>query len=481
MRWDPANDTVRISSVLARALGVTAAEIPTSVWRDRVHPDDRAAMAELVGIALAHRAPFDTEFRIVRPSGEPTWLQIKGQVDVTPDGRAYVFGSTADITERKQMESRLRLADRLIAAGTLAAGVAHEINNPLTYVLGSIHLMRRRLASHPGARTAVDELLTQMLDGIERIRTVVADVRRFARKDDEEDLVVVDPRAVCASAIRIVSADVRHRATLTAEYADDTPNVLANDARLVQVIVNLIVNASQAMPERAVDANRIVIRTRRRWPGEVVIEVEDNGAGIPQDVVPQLFDPFFTTKPIGLGTGLGLSVCQGIVAALGGRIDVSSALGRGSVFSVVLPAADAAHVTPPPPVPIVAAAPNGSGERVLVIDDEPVLRRILASSLSSSGYVVDEASNGRAGLDLATSRTAYRAIVCDVMMPDVDGATLYEQLVEHDPSLAARIVFISGGAVTPRARELLQRPEVHVLHKPFELDDLLGAIERITV
>ncbi len=319
------------------------------------------------------------------------------------------------------------------------------------------------------------DLLNQMLDGCERIRSVVADIRSFARHDD--NLVVpVDLRTVCTAAMRIVSSDVRHRAVIDTDFAADTPPVLANDSRLGQVLINLIVNASQAMPsERPMDVNRIMIRTRLLPSGDAALEVEDNGSGIAPDVLPRVFDPFFTTKPIGVGTGLGLSVCQGIITSLGGRIDLTSTLGRGSRFTVTLNAASARDVAEDPAPP--AAVPS-SGSRVLVIDDEPLIRSVVVRTLAAQGFAVDEAESGREGLERAVGDRPYDVIVCDLMMPDLDGVALHRELTRMRPEMASRMVFISGGAVTARTQAFLQTPGLVVLHKPFAFERLVEAIER---
>jgi signal transduction histidine kinase/ActR/RegA family two-component response regulator len=472
-RWDPSTRRVRVSPILAGWLRVPGqTDIDTSVWGRIVHEDDQDHIAKVMATSLENKTPFEAEYRIEH-DGQIRWFHIKGRVETEPDGRVYAYGSTADITDAKLMDQRLRMADRLISAGTLAAGIAHEINNPLTYVMGSIDLLRRRLAQHPAARDATADLVAQMLDGVERIRSVVADVRAFARADDQA-IVAIDLRAVVAAAIRIVSSDVRHRAELTSDLAPDTPPVLANDARLGQVLINLLVNASQAMPpDRDVTQNRIVVRTRRLSSGDAALIVEDNGTGIPPEIVPRVFDPFFTTKPVGVGTGLGLSVVQGIVASLGGRIELDSTVGRGSTFMVTLRAADEqAAAAATPETGLHATVPG----RVLVIDDEPMIRNVVVRTLAAQGFVVEEACNGRDGLARAIGTTRYDAILCDLMMPDLDGVTLHSELLAHRPELARRVVFISGGAVTPRTQAFLEQPGVVVLHKPFAIDRLLEAI-----
>jgi len=473
-RWDPSVRRVRISPTLAQWLGAPGeTEIDTSVWGGLIHPEDQPILANAMREAVANRTNFDSEYRMNAGSTQ-MWLRVSGRVESEPDGRIYVYGAAVDVTDKRLMDTRLRLADRLIAAGTLAAGVAHEINNPLTYVIGSLDLAQRRLAQYAEARDATQDLMAQVLDGCERIRAVVADIRTFARHDDNA-IVPVDLQTVCSAAIRIVSSDVRHRATVDTEFASDTPPVLANDSRLGQVMINLIVNASQAMPpDRAASENRIVIRTRRLATGDAAIEVEDNGTGIAPDIVPRVFDPFFTTKPVGVGTGLGLSVCQGIVTALGGRIDLASELGKGSRFTVTLGAAALAD-QPVQPTELAQVTPSTS--RILVIDDEPMIRSVVARTLAAQGFHVDEAESGRDGLERANGNR-YDAILCDLMMPDLDGVALHGELVQTKPELASRIVFISGGAVTARTQAFLQRPGVVVLHKPFAFERLVEAIER---
>lgn len=471
-RWDPTKRRVLVSPRLAELLALTGPhEVHTDVWRSLIHPDDRERVATTIGDAVGRDEPFELEYRVLQPVGEPIWLRVAGQLVGGASDR-HVFGTAVDVTEKRQLDEQLRLADRLIAAGTLAAGVAHEINNPLTYVLGNVELAQRRLREHPAAEVILKDSLAQMREGLERIRDVVADLRSFARPE-ENVIARLDLAAVCTAAIRLVSSVVRHRAAIITEHSPDTPAVIANESRLGQVIINLIVNASHAMPERAPAAqSTITVRTRRLPSGDAAIEVEDTGTGIAPDVVPRLFDPFFTTKQSGVGTGLGLSVCQSIVASLRGRIEVDTALGRGTTFTVVLPAA-------PPPL-VVPASPRRepseiSGLRILVIDDEPMVRRTLMRMLASHGCEVTEAPGGVVGLELA-STGSFDTVLCDLMMPDLDGAMLYDELARRRPPLAAKMVFISGGAVTERTRAFVERPEITLIPKPFALDDLLGAL-----
>ena len=475
-RWDPSRRRVRLSDELGALLGLPGqVELDTRALTQRIHPDDRQRLGDCAAAAIERGEPFDVECRVFRASGELSWIQIKGRaIDVPGASGLHAVGTVADLTEQKLLDHRLRFADRLIAAGSLAAGVAHEINNPLGYVLGSLELVRMQLRDVAVAPLVRDSL-AQMGDGLERIRDVVSDLRAFARP--EEDVVTrTAPRAVCEAAIRIVSSLVRHRAEVTTDFAADTPAVIANQSRLGQVLINLIVNASHALPARPVAANRITVRTRRLASGEVAIAVTDNGSGIAPELVPRLFDPFFTARPDGLGTGLGLAVCQRIVGSLHGRIDVESVVGEGSTFTIVMPAAPAAEparvVTPPP---VAAAGPR----RVLVIDDEPMLRRVLGTMLAHQGFVVVQADGGRAGLAHALGDQPFDIILCDLMMPDLDGVALHAELVQQRPALIDRMVFMSGGAVSDRTRAFIGRDDIVLLAKPFTLDHLLAVLLRV--
>ena len=473
-RWDVARRTLKWSAGVALILGLPdVGESEAEAWIAAIHPDDRGRVAESMLDAGA-RGLIDVEYRVLR-AGETRWLRSRGRVLRDDDGAPrYALGTVADITEQRQLEGRLRLADRLISAGTLAAGVAHEINNPLAYVLGNVELMRLAVDDDPAAAVRFGRSLADMADGLERIRSIVRDLRTFARPE-QSDVRAVDPRDVCDAAIRIVTPVVRHRARVETDYAADTPHVEANESRLGQVIVNLVLNASHAMPEDR-SATEGVIRVRTRAVDRAaVIDVEDNGVGIPPEVLPRIFDPFFTTKGSADGTGLGLSICHGIVASLGGRIDVDSARDRGTRFTITLSRANAAPSAPPPAV--VTKPARG---RVLVVDDEDAVRRTVCLLLRRAGWTVDEAATGRAALDAIAKDGAYQAILCDVMMPDVSGIDVFATLERERPEAARRVVFLSGGAMTDRARALLARPDVHVVEKPFQAGELVAAIARVS-
>jgi CheY-like chemotaxis protein/anti-sigma regulatory factor (Ser/Thr protein kinase) len=260
----------------------------------------------------------------------------------------------------------------------------------------------------------------------------------------------------------MVANEVRHRARLVEDYAD-TPTIVANESRLGQVILNLLVNAVQAIPEGNVQRNEVRVVTRNEGD-RVCIAISDTGAGIPPEHCARIFDPFFTTKPVGVGTGLGLSICEGIVTSLGGEITVQSEVGKGTTFRVSLPAG---HVREEPPAVRAPQPARGPRGRVLVIDDDPLLLKVVAATLTRH-HQVTALTDARAAIARIESGEIYDVILCDLMMPQVSGMDVYAQLLRVAPEMAARTVFMTGGAFTPRARAFLADVPNPTVEKPFE-------------
>ncbi len=432
-------------------------------------------------------------------------------------GRLYLF---EDLSGRKQMQARMLQTDRLATAGTLAASVAHEINNPLAYIALNLQLLakdvQRLAALHvpadrgPGADGAglagtaasppkprygssgsgvgaplafANGLLAEILaklermhasiayaqEGTERVRVIVNDLRTFARRDDERR-GPVDVRRVLDSAAAMAFNEIRHRAQLVKEFDDIAP-VIANEGRLGQVFLNLLVNAAQAIPEGQAEQNFIRVGARLDGAGRVVVEVSDTGSGIAPENLGRLFDPFFTTKPVGVGTGLGLAICHGIVTGLGGEIDVESELGKGSTFRVALPAAEGTRPRAPSPPPAAAPARDARHGLVLVVDDEQLIVDSIEDALSEEHEVV-ALTKGREAVRRIAAGERFDVILCDLMMPDLSGMDLYAQLVEVAPDQAEKIIFLTAGAFTARARAFLETSTNPVLEKPFDVQVL---------
>lgn len=379
--------------------------------------------------------------------------------------------------ERREMQEQLLISDRMASMGTLAAGVAHELNNPLAAMIANLELVSRdlyALATELGLHDRLQHTFDELRDareGAERLRQIVRDLRILSRSKDAEHLGAVDVQRVMESSLRVAYNEIRHRARLVKEYMP-VPPVEANEARLGQVFLNLVVNAAQAIREGDAEHNQIRIVTRPLGEASVVVEVRDTGSGIPPENLPRIFDAFFTTKPAGVGTGLGLSICRRIVASLGGKLEVESEPGKGSVFRLTLPRAR--REAQPPRRPPANAAPSRRG-RVLVVDDEPLITNAIGRSLALEHDVVLAAAAGEA-LSRVLSGERFDVILCDLMMPQMTGMDLHAALETHAPDQAARMVFLSGGAFTPAAHSFLDAVPNQRFEKPFDTRQLLALV-----
>ena len=370
--------------------------------------------------------------------------------------------------ERQNMESRLAFADRMTSIGTLAAGVAHELNNPLMYVLSNLRVTREDIDAAEQAEWLdhARHQLDEAIQGAVRMQNIVRDLKTFSRVDDERRGNVV-VQNVLESSINMCWNEIRHRATLERELKT-TPPVDANESRLGQVFLNLLINAAQAMPDRPVTANRITVRSYTDDDGWAVVEVTDNGVGIAPDRIRKVFDPFFTTKGVSEGTGLGLSICRSIVRDAGGTIGVQSRPDRGTTFVVRLPASAQPHIrlaTQPP-----AMAPGDAQARVIVVDDEPLVGRSIRRALR--GHDVEVFSSGREAIERLCTGEPFDVVFCDLLMPEMSGMEVFAKVAAQRPDLASRFVFMTGGAFTPEAREFVKDTSLVCLEKPFELHQI---------
>ncbi|HSR97195.1 MAG TPA: ATP-binding protein, partial [Kofleriaceae bacterium] len=382
----------------------------------------------------------------------------------------------------ERMRAKLLVSDRMASLGTLAAGIAHEINNPLSYVAGNLEAMAETLAaaaqapSH-GERAELTTAVEEARDGAERVRKIVQGLRSFSRSEEQEKRVPLALSGVLEAAIRLTANEIRHRAQLVRDLGP-TPLVVADDGRLTQVFINLLVNAAHAIPEGHSDDNRITVRTRTDEAHRAVIEVEDTGKGMPPEVVARVFDPFFTTKDVGEGTGLGLSICHGIVSGLGGQITIDSAPDHGTVVRVILPPAAGEERAP---AEVSAAKPETNGHRrhrVMLVDDEPLVVHTMERLLRKD-YDITVALCGQEAIEHIASGVRFDAIVSDVMMPNMTGIELIEELRRLAPDQAERIIFLSGGAFTAQTRELLDQLGAPQLEKPVTAKELRACVMRV--
>jgi PAS domain S-box-containing protein len=413
----------------------------------------------------------------IRKADGSTVLMEFSNAAVDVGGEQLVFSIGRDVTEQVRAQAQLMVSDRMASVGTLAAGVAHEINNPLAVVLGNLELAVRAAvemsteANVSPRLTELQESLHDARDAAQRVREIVRDLKIFSRAE-EDRRTAVDVQRVLESTLRMAWTEIRHRARLVKTYGK-VPCVDANESRLGQVFLNLIVNAAQAIPEGHANANEIRVTTGTDAAGRVVVEVRDTGPGMAPETLKMLFTPFFTTKPAGVGTGLGLIICQRIVNGLGGEITAESRPGSGTVMRVALPAAQGNRVEEAPAaIEPPAAARRG---RVLVVDDDKRVGAMLHNVLSDE-HDVEVLASAKEALERLSAGQRYDVILCDMMMPVVSGMDFYEVLRDSAGEQADRIVFLTGGAFTARAREFLDRVPNTSLEKPFKLRDLRALI-----
>ncbi|OFX20583.1 MAG: hypothetical protein A2V77_21755 [Anaeromyxobacter sp. RBG_16_69_14] len=383
------------------------------------------------------------------------------------------------LAELRRTQEQLVVADRRVSVGRLAAGVAHEVNNPLAYVRANLEFIAssltplvqpRAAGDEPGGREdsleRVKQALAEACQGADRIRQIVHGLKSFSRDDDgrRERLHVTTP---LEAAIAMAAGEIRQRARLVRLFGE-TPPVDASEVRLAQVFLNLLINAADALPEGASDRHTVTASTRTGTDGSAVVEVQDTGSGIAPENREKLFQAFFTTKPAGVGTGLGLSISQGIVRALGGRIEVESEVGRGSTFRVILPPAPETAVPAEKP-----AAPPARGcgtTSLLVVDDEALVGKAFERALGSEFRVVTATSASSALARLATDR--FQHVLCDLAMPDMSGPMFHAELKRRWPAIADRVIFMTGGAFTPAIQSFAATWTGALLQKPVDMDHL---------
>ena len=502
------NSEVELCHVQRLAEVTSALEpIPDVVLLDLSLPDAegldsvRGVQHRLPGVPIVVLTADSDEERAVQMvrGGAQDYL-VKGRFNVDTLIRAMRYA--IERVQGDRLKRQLMQADRLAAVGRLAAGVAHEISNPATFVQANRTLLVERLRetrealdqARAAASTSPSDHLESALQrasealeevrqisernatGVDRICSVVQDLRGYSRLEPGK-VVRIRPNEVVNEVSSLVANLVRHKARLVKDLADVPPVALPR-GRLDQILTNLMVNAAQAIPESSPQDNRVTVSTRVDGDS-VVLAVEDTGPGMTPQERKKVFEPFFTTKPRGVGTGLGLPICLEIARAHGGDIQCLSADGAGTRFEVRFPGVfnpeAYTSVPPPPPAPALGCRP-----RVLLIDDEPHIRDVYTELLASD-FDMTTANDGRQALALLRGAVRFDVIVCDVMMPDMDAAQLLEAVLQFSPQLSERFILYTGGAVSERARRLVDDGNIPVLYKPLLTNDLKSAIhKRIT-
>jgi PAS domain S-box-containing protein len=471
MTWNPGAQAI---------FGYTEAEVLgkslTLLMPARYHEAHQRGMERLRAGGRSRLVGRTVEFHGLRKDGSEFPLELSMAVWQT-GGSTFCSGMIRDITERQQATEQLQRQqealyqrEKLAAMGSLLASVAHELNNPLSVVMVEAELLSQEFES-----AELVERIKAISQSAERCVHIVRNFLALARQNPPQrtsvtlNTVVEEALALLAYTLRVDDIEVEQ------QLAAELPPLWADPHQLYQVVVNLLTNAHQALRE-STSPRRLTLTTQYDASRQVVsLEVADTGPGIPTELQERIFEPFFTTKPPGVGTGLGLPFCKGIIEGHGGSIRVVSAAGHGTRFRIELPveATPSAGV----PAPVSRTQPPVEGKTILIIDDEPGITSALAYLLRRDKHTVETAANGRLGLAKLRERT-YDLILCDLRMPELDGPGFYHELEHSYPHLLGRVVFLTGDTLSPEAREFLEKIGVARLSKPFRAAEVRQAVQQ---
>lgn len=422
-------------------------------------------LVRLIDDALASDRPCSCEYQ----------LEVAGETREYAARAARCDASSAvvmvrDTTDQARLQERLRVADRMASIGTLAAGIAHEINNPLAYVLTNLDVLAEALCSSDSS-AEIRAIIDESREGASRVQAIVRDLKIFCHPSPGGD-GRADVRRVLESSLRLAANEIRHRARVVVEIGD-LPAAIGDESRLGQVFLNLLSNAAQAIGVGNVASNEILVVARAQG-SSIIVEISDTGSGLPHGSEARIFDPFVTTKPVGVGTGLGLSICRRIVTALGGEIVAFARRPRGSTFRVTLPAAQTGRAAVAAGSTVVPVSTPPA--RVLVIDDDAMVASALARGLRPH-EVHTNAGPADAVARLLAGET-FDVILCDVMMPECSGVEVYEAVVRERPELASTFIFMSGGVFSPREIRFLEGIPNARVDKPFAIAEVREIVGR---
>ncbi len=444
-------------------------------------PDARVAFIDRLA---REGAVTDYLLRLRRADGSALWVEVNAQAEVEPDTEAVrIEALVRDVSDRKRHEDQTRdlyhqllQAEKMAALGTTISGVAHELNNPLATILTWAERLAQRDLD-PQFRKGIDTILGEA----ERAARIVRNLLTFARKR-HTTRTMVDMNQVVRETLALRAYEQRvTNITVLDALAAGIPLVFADPHQVQQVLLNLVINAEQAMLG-AHGRGTLVVRTWQDEAGEsVILEVNDDGPGVPDEVKKKIFDPFFTTKEVGKGTGLGLTVAYAIIEEHGGRLWLESEPGQGASFFVQLPATGgklrpqvpgAAPVLAPQPVPRL------DGMAILIVEDETALASAMAESFVDAGFLVDRAGDGEEAL-ARLEGGHYDLIICDLKMPRMDGMQFYRALADYYPEMTSRILFVTGDVIATDAERFLAESGCRWLPKPFRLNELLRVAKEL--
>ncbi len=411
------------------------------------------------------------EFEVLTRNPEIRFFAEVTSMSIVLDNEKCAIVIFRDVSERKKLQAQTMTADRMIALGHVAAGIGHEINNPLCYVMLNIEMLAESLAAHD--LTNSTKQIATIQKGLGRIKTIISDLKSVSRGTADEVLTNVDVNSVLESVLAITRNDIQTRAILKYSPSVVEP-IYIDETRLAQVLLNIIINASQAIQIGMVDENLIQVKTYMNSHHQVVIEISDTGTGMSEDVQKRIFEPFFTTKAIGVGTGLGLAICQNIVNQFHGTIELKSMPNVGTVFHIIFPASEEVMTMKSNAIDIQPKNKKLKGQ-VLMIDDDADLLEVLEEIVSVNHDSICF-TNAQTALEVLKDNATYDCIICDLMMPKMSGIEFFSSLKKVAPHYLERIIFLTGGSVNAETDQFLASPGITYCEKPINTKLLLKKI-----
>jgi two-component system, cell cycle sensor histidine kinase and response regulator CckA len=475
---DAGGKNVYINPRWQQISGLSVEESLGDIWLQAIHPDDRQPAIESWQQTLSQRESWVSEHRLLTPQGETRWVRTLVSPMYSPQGQFLGHVGTAeDITEKKQLETQFLRAQRLESLGTMASGIAHDLNNVLTPILGIVELLPLKV---PDMDEQTQQLLQILSTNTHRGADLVKQILSFTRGVEGK------PTPTQVSHLlweinKIIRQTFSKTIKLSMELPQDLRLIAADATALHQVFMNLCVNARDAMPDGGtlyisaenldIDENYARMHLDAKVGSYVAVTISDTGIGIPHNILDRIFDPFFTTKEIGKGTGLGLSTVLGIVNSHRGWIDVQSEVSKGTRFKVYLPATEIAEMT----AAVNLKPPLGQGELILVVDDEVAVQEITQATLEAHHYKVMTANDGIEAIALyAEHRDEISVVLMDLMMPELDSVTAIRTLSKLNPHI--QIIAMSGLATHEAVATTMGAGVQAFLAKPFTALELLNLL-----
>ncbi|AEF20502.1 ATP-binding protein [Pseudomonas fulva] len=507
--WDIPQDRVTGDERFARAFAADPQQAASGMALDQVtaaiHPDDRPAVRASIERTIASGGAYRAEYRVLHPEGGYRWIEANGRCELAADGTPLRFpGVLMDIDERKrtelalrqltqtleervseavlqriQAEEQLRQAQKMEAIGQLTGGIAHDFNNLLAGILGSLELIQRKLPAndHPQLARFVDAAIASANRGASLTHRLLA----FARRQSLDLRPVQVNTLVCALEDLLVRT-LGEQIALEIQLADDLWPTRSDSHQLENALINLAINARDAMP----DGGTLRIETRNTQLGEseahnyqvppgdyLLLSVSDTGCGMPEEIIRHAFEPFFTTKPIGQGTGLGLPMVYGFVKQTGGYLHLESQVGRGTTLNLYLPRLPVAPTEQP--VDARRDAPRGTGERILVVEDDQVVRMLMIEVLEELGYQLIQASDAQSALGLLERHAPLDLLLTDVGLPGMNGRQLADAARQRQPGL--KVLFATGYAEGAELRDGYLGKDMDMIAKPFSFESLASKLK----